>query len=76
MSPYAHGASDVKSDAYGQHAKEVREMAGTPGLSSPGDVAKWLALASALAGVGVLPKGWQKTISAAGAVLFFVSMIK
>jgi hypothetical protein len=51
-------------------------MAGLPGLSSPGDIAKWLAVASALAGVGVLPRDWQRTLSAAGAVLLLASMIK
>ncbi len=42
----------------------------------PGDMAKWLALASALAGLGILPKGWQKALSAAGAAIVIVKLFE
>lgn len=41
----------------------------------PGDLGKWLALASALAALGFLPKGWQKAISAAGAAYMITKML-
>ena len=37
-----------------------------------GDLGKWLAVAAAFAGVGVLPRGWQKTLSGAAAVLMLL----
>jgi len=44
-------------------------------VAASDDWGKWLALAGALAGLGILPKGWQKTISAAGAVYMIVRML-
>jgi hypothetical protein len=35
----------------------------------------WLALASALAGVGILPRGWQKGLSAAAAIVVILRML-
>ena len=32
-------------------------------------------MASALVGVGLLPKGWQKTISAASAAILIIKML-
>lgn len=34
------------------------------------DLGKWLAVATALVSLGVLPKTWQKGLGAAGALLF------
>jgi len=42
---------------------------------APDDMGKWLALAGALASVGILPKGWQKAIGVAGAVLVIIKML-
>jgi len=42
----------------------------------PDDLGKWLALASALAGLGFLPKSWQKALSAAGAVLAIIKLLE
>lgn len=44
------------------------------GLSN--DPAKWIMLASAMAGVGLLPRGWQKTLGAAGVVLLAIKFLK
>jgi len=40
----------------------------------PADLGRWLALASALAGLGILPKGWQKALSATGAVIVILKL--
>ena len=41
----------------------------------PGDMGKWLALAAALAGLGILPRGWQKALSAVGAVYVIIKLL-
>ena len=38
----------------------------------PDDFGRWVALAAALAGVGILPKGWQKMLSAAAVVIMIL----
>lgn len=35
----------------------------------------WLAIAAALVTIGVLPKGWQKTIGALGSIAWLVSRL-
>jgi len=39
-------------------------------------MAKWLALASALVALGILPKGWQKALSAAGAAIVIANLFE
>jgi hypothetical protein len=41
----------------------------------PDDWGRWLALAAAAASVGILPKGWQKTLGAASALLWFLKSL-
>jgi hypothetical protein len=36
---------------------------------APDDLGKWLAVAAALAGAGLLPRTWQKALSATAALL-------
>lgn len=38
-------------------------------MGTPDDWHKWLALATALASLGLLPRGWQKVLGVAGAVV-------
>jgi hypothetical protein len=40
------------------------------------DINKWLALGSALASVGILPKGWQKALAAASATVVLIKMLE
>jgi hypothetical protein len=35
----------------------------------PDDLGKWLTLLAALAAVGILPRGWQRNLAAASAIL-------
>ena len=44
------------------------------GLSD--DPAKWIMLASAMAGVGLLPKNWQNALGAVGVVLLAIKYLK
>ncbi|GAA1625283.1 hypothetical protein GCM10009679_32920 [Saccharothrix algeriensis] len=50
-------------------------MSGTSSGAFSGDLGKWLALAGALAALGLLPKAWQKAISAAGAAYVIAKML-
>jgi hypothetical protein len=54
---------------------EVNNMTRTTSIGSADDWQKWLALAGALAALGILPKPWQKTIGAASALLWFVNRL-
>jgi hypothetical protein len=57
--------------------KEVNpSMPKTSIANLSGDIGKWLTLASALAGVGILPKRWQKVLSAASAVVVIIKIAK
>ncbi|UOZ07906.1 hypothetical protein [Amycolatopsis sp. WQ 127309] len=47
--------------------KEVITMSRSAGSS--GDLRKWLALATAAASLGLLPRGWQKALGVASAVM-------
>jgi hypothetical protein len=51
-------------------------MARTSTAGMPDDMGKWLALAGALAGLGLLPSKWQKAISAASAVILILNMLE
>jgi hypothetical protein len=42
----------------------------------PDDFGKWLALAGALAALGILPKGWQKMIAGLGAAVAIISFFE
>lgn len=43
---------------------------------SYGDAGKWLALVSALIGLGMLPSGWRKPVAAAGAVIAIIKILE
>ncbi|MET7817221.1 hypothetical protein [Micromonospora zamorensis] len=51
-------------------------MARSSTSSFSGDINKWLALGSALAAVGILPKGWQKALAGASAAILVVKMLE
>lgn len=51
-------------------------MPRTSATGFPDDIGKWLALASALAGLGILPKGWQKALSAAAAAIMIIKLFE
>ncbi len=40
------------------------------------DLGKWLALAGALVALGVLPRSWQKAVSAASAAVVIAKLCK
>jgi hypothetical protein len=42
-------------------------------IGSSDDWQKWLALATALAALGILPKPWQKTLGTVSSLLWFVN---
>jgi hypothetical protein len=44
-------------------------------MGSSGDWQKWIALASALAALGILPKPWQKTLGTISALLWFLDRL-
>jgi len=50
-------------------------MSNTATAGSPADWDKWLALAAAAASVGLLPKGWQKALGAASALIWFLKLL-
>jgi hypothetical protein len=50
-------------------------MARTSTAGLPDDLGKWLALAAAAASLGILPKGWQKTLGAASAVVWLLKQL-
>jgi hypothetical protein len=50
---------------------EVNNMARKTSIGSSDDWQKWLALAAALAALGILPKPWQKTLGTVSALLWF-----
>ena len=56
----------------GEEVNPTMPKASVAGL--PADLGRWLALASALAGLGILPKGWQKALSATGAVIVILKL--
>jgi hypothetical protein len=41
----------------------------------PAEAGKWLAVAATASSVGVLPKGWQKAIAAASALLLLLDLM-
>ncbi len=47
-------------------------MARNVNTGFPDEWGRWLALAAAAASVGLLPKGWQKTLGAASALLWLL----
>jgi hypothetical protein len=51
-------------------------MSRTSAAGLSGDIGRWLALAGALAGVGILPRRWQKALSAASAVAVIIRMAR
>jgi hypothetical protein len=53
----------------------VNNVARTTSIGSPEEWQKWLALAAALAALGILPKAWQKTLGTVSAALWFVSRL-
>lgn len=50
-------------------------MAHTTTAGLPDDLGKWLALAAAAASLGILPKGWQKTLGVASALVWFLKQL-
>lgn len=50
-------------------------MAKTVAVGEPDDWARWLALGAALAGVGILPKNWQKGLSFACALVVILKFL-
>jgi hypothetical protein len=51
-------------------------MVRTSRASYPDDIGKWVALGSALVALGILPKGWQKTLAAASAAIVIIKMFE
>lgn len=50
-------------------------MSSTANADFSGDWDKWLALAAAAASVGLLPKGWQKTLGAVAALAWLLKRL-
>lgn len=50
-------------------------MTRTTGIGSSGDWQKWIALAAALAALGILPRPWQKTLGTVSALLWFIDRL-
>lgn len=50
-------------------------MARTMSAALPADLGKWLALAAAAASLGILPKGWQKTLGVASALVWLLKQL-
>jgi hypothetical protein len=50
-------------------------MARTASAGLPKDLGKWLALAAAAASLGILPKGWQKSLGTASALVWFIKQL-
>jgi len=47
-------------------------MTRTATAGFPDEWGKWLALAAAAASLGILPKGWQRTLGVAGAIVWLL----
>lgn len=50
-------------------------MAKTATGGFPDDMGKWLAVASLLVSLGVLPKNWQKGVGAAAALVWLLGQL-
>ena len=48
-------------------------MAKSTAVGFPEEWGSWLALGAALAGVGLLPRGWQKSLAVAAAAVWWVN---
>lgn len=50
-------------------------MIGKPRTPSEGDIQAYLALASALASLGILPRPWQKTLGTLSSIVWLASRL-
>jgi hypothetical protein len=73
--PGRRSAAEATDPYAGARTGHHRQRLGA-GTRASSLIGKWLALGTALAGVGILPKGWQKTLAPASAAIVIIRVFE